>query len=458
MLSLLDIAERTMKGPKVEEKAWNLGHFRKMQELVQKYGIKYPGDGRHFNHDEGLLEPVFQAALEYLCERGVYCLTTGRVVQVSRQDVLNVVRQATPEVRVGSGRDVRVLKKRSVLEKQGLNHMPAHHAPFSEEMAPLAVKNFAMLASADLLEGFNFRVVDGREVFGMPLEAYAARRQVAWMREGIRKAGRPGMCIAFYPISTRASVLVAPMDPDYGLRRTDGILLNLLPDVKMETDMLAAAIVYSDYGAFTRGGASGMAGGFCGGVGGAVIEAICRLLGMAICYGGGQFGPVSITRISGRATSAIVPDPEVAWGNSLALQVLGRFYPVPTFNGEYTDSGPGTLTQLLELAYNFCRGPVNGANVTHTRIQRAQVDHALTPFEAEWVWELGQAVMRSFHTLDEAEAFYTKLGGLINGRVPELAHDVREVYDWVHHRPSSEYYQLYLRAKEMLAGIGLNFG
>jgi len=44
------------------------------------------------------------------------------------------------------------------------------------------------------------------------------------------------------------------MDPDHGLRRTDGILLSLLPDLKMEQDMLSAAIVYEEYGSFKLSG------------------------------------------------------------------------------------------------------------------------------------------------------------------------------------------------------------
>ena len=112
------------------------------------------------------------------------------------------------------------------------------------------VKNFAQIPRGDYLEGFNFAVVDGREIFGPPLEAYAARREVAWLREGIRKAGRPGMAIAYYPINTRAATMIAPLDPVSGLRRTDGVILSPLPDIKVETDLLTAAIVYEDYGCF----------------------------------------------------------------------------------------------------------------------------------------------------------------------------------------------------------------
>ncbi len=391
-----------------------------------------------------------------MVEKGVYCLTTNRVIELTREEVLEALREAPAELAVGSGRDVRVMKSRHIEEREALNHVPAHHAPFSEQMASLCVKNFAMLASADLIEGFNFRVVDGREIHGMPMEAYASRRQAAWVREGIRKAGRQGMAIAVYPISTRASVLVAPMDPDYGIRRTDGVLLSTLPDVKVEQDMLTAAIVYTDYGSFTRGTASGMAGGFCGGIEGAVVEGFCRLLAGWICYRN-RYGPASVSQVSGRAVEKLGPHPQVEWGTSLMCQALNRYLPLPLYNGAYTESGPGSVTQLLELAYNFSKGPLNGANVMHVRHQRAQVDHAQTPLEAEWTWQVCNAVMGSVGTRSNADVYYRKLGELLQGRKPEPAHDVREIYDWAHHRPSPAYFEVYQRAKQMLAGIGLQF-
>ena len=52
------------------------------------------------------------------------------------------------------------------------------------------------------------------------------------------------------------------IDPDNGLRPTDGILLSLLPDLKIEQDMLSAAIVYEEYGSFKLSGSFAIIGGF----------------------------------------------------------------------------------------------------------------------------------------------------------------------------------------------------
>jgi hypothetical protein len=130
---------------------------------------------------------------------------------------------------------------------------------------------------------------------------------------------------------------------------------------------------------------------------------------------------------------------------------------MPLYNGGYTRSGPGTNTMLLELAYNFARGPLNGANVAHVRHSRAQVDHAQTPLEAEWTWEVCNAMMSSVRTRANGQVFYEKLARLIRGRKPEPANHVREVYDWAYHKPTPAYQEQYLRAKEALSGIGLVF-
>ncbi len=52
MIDLLDIAERTQTGEKIEEKAWDMGLFRTIADLVNKYEIKFPGGDSFINLDD----------------------------------------------------------------------------------------------------------------------------------------------------------------------------------------------------------------------------------------------------------------------------------------------------------------------------------------------------------------------------------------------------------------------
>ena len=458
MLSLLDIAERMQKGPKMEENAWNMGLFHKMNELTAKYKIEYPNDGSFFNMDDKLADRAFRAALDFLVEMGVYCTTTSRVMQFSEDEVLSTIKGMPKEVTVGEGRDARVLKQRRLEEREELNHCPGHHAPFTEELAPLVVRNFAEIPTCDYLEGFNFHEVDGREIFGMPMEVYAAKREAGWMRQGVAKAGRPGLAIAYYPINTRAAVLIAPIDPEYGLRPCDGVLLSVLPDIKVEQDYLTAAIVWQEYGGFKlNGNGTGYVGGFAGGLGGAIIEAIVAVLtGWIVyrdiaCWGHVRSAPTI-------ASGGIEWKTPEVWGTSVWSQALHRHTNYIIFMGAGGHSGPGTENHLLEVASKAVAIPINGANVHITRQYRARMNASQSPLDAEWSYEVAEAVMRAGLTREIGSDLLSHLSEKLKGRPREAPYnDIREFYDLVHHKPLPEFEKAYLKVKDDLTSLGLSF-
>ncbi|HYB20268.1 MAG TPA: monomethylamine:corrinoid methyltransferase, partial [Thermodesulfobacteriota bacterium] len=162
MISLLDIAERTQTGEKLDEKAWDMGLFQTITELVKKYEIKFPGENSFINTDDDLVERAFAAGLECLERLGICCITTKRRVRLTREEILTAIRDAPREVLIGEGRDQRIWKQRKVEGRERLNVCPGHHTPYTEELAPLVVKNFAQIPRADFIEGFNFTKVDGR--------------------------------------------------------------------------------------------------------------------------------------------------------------------------------------------------------------------------------------------------------------------------------------------------------
>jgi hypothetical protein len=122
---------------------------------------------------------AWRAAMDFIAQEGVYCITTGRVVQFSEEEVRQAVREIPSEVIMGEGRDQKVVTRGQLDCKGPLFWRPGHHAPFTEDLAPLVVKNFASIGDPCYLEGFNFPVVDGREIYGLPIEAYAAKREIA---------------------------------------------------------------------------------------------------------------------------------------------------------------------------------------------------------------------------------------------------------------------------------------
>ena len=52
MLTLLEIAERTQTGEKIEDKKWDKTFYETITRLVKKYGIAVPSEHRFINMDD----------------------------------------------------------------------------------------------------------------------------------------------------------------------------------------------------------------------------------------------------------------------------------------------------------------------------------------------------------------------------------------------------------------------
>jgi len=455
MISLIEIAERTQTGEKVEEKKWDMEFFNTISRLVKKYDIKTPETHCYINRDDNLAERAYEAAVEFLETMGIYCITTRRRVRLSREEILTAVKEAPTEVLMGEGRDRRVWKQRSIECKEKLNICPGHHSPYTEDLAGLIVANFAQIPRTDFIEGFNFSSVDGREIMGPPMEVYASRRQINWMREGVRKAGRPGLAVVYYPINTRAEDLIGVMDPDHGLRRTDGILLSLLPDLKMEQDMLSAAIVYDEYGAFKLSGSFAIAGGFCGGVDGAIIEGIAKPIAAMIAYRDyiNYTGVEHVHMLNARHILL----PWINWARSVVNQALNRFTHTICMRWVIPTSGSGTALNLLEGAMQAIEAPINGMNLYAPRQCRTTTNRGQTPLEAEWMIEVSDAVIENGVDRQGADELLGKIAVRLENEKPAEGYDITDCYDLIRHRPLPVYQQAYSAVKKEIVNMGLAF-
>lgn len=458
MISLLEIAERVQTGPKMDEKEWDMAIFKKLNQSAKKCGVIYPGDETYFNMDDNIAQGAFEAAIDWLVEMGVYCITTKRIIKFDRQEILSAIAEAPNETTVGEGRDARIIKQRSYEGDERIGQCPGLHAPFTEDLAPLIVKNYAQIPQGDYLEGFNFPEVDGRMIRGQAMEAYAAKRELSWMREGIRKAGRPGMAIAYYPINTTASSLIAPIDPDCGLRRTDGILLSTLPDVKVEHDMLTAALVYEEYGSFkVNGGGSSNIGGFCGGAEGAAIESIAKTIGGWLVYRD-ILSCAGAYDIHYTTAKKMKFQPEKVWANSVALQALINNTNTICFGDNASHAAPGTEAHLIELGLMGMQHAINGAHLYMNRQGRAKMNASQTPLESEFQWEIATATVQEGIKRKEGNEIFKKVAPTIVGKEIENGPDhIDECYDLIHHKPKEKYNQIYMHVKKIFndAGVAL---
>lgn len=452
MVSLLEVADRAYTGLRMDEKEWNMSLFRKNQELIKRYNLGYSGPDRFFDVDNEEADRYFEAGVKLLSELGVYCIGTNRVIRFTEDEVLDAARTAPKEIIVGQGADTRVIRKRALEDTKLANFHVGGHCPWPQGLAPKMMSAFASVRRNDYIEGFNVTEIDGYEPRGEAIAAYANRRTIEIMREAVRKAGRPGMAIALYPTLTLAGCMLAPLDPESGLRRSDGELLSTQRDLKVEENLIHTALIHERYGGFrVNGGASSVIGGFCGPLEGAMVETIAKGVAAWMCYRDHfQYGPYVFSHdelVSGSGHSfrvkATGPPPNWvsyviarAWQRNTNLIMFGS-----GLHGERGAGGEGSETNLLAEAQDTMASTVMGSNV----------GGGFTPYHAEWAVQVSDATVKARIRREEVKGLWEKLNTIIREKRPE--EKVPEGYAFVGDRRMTVYrgdFDSYIRPMEAL--------
>ena len=458
MISLVEIADRMREGPKMASREWDMALFRKITQLTKDYKIKCPTEPSEWiNVDNTLADAAWQAAVDFVVDNGCFCLNRERVVRFTEEEVKESIRSMQKEVIMGEGKDARVWKQHKIEGNEPLNISPGHHAPFTEDLANIVVQNFAMIPRLDFLEGFNFPQIDGYDIYGIPLEAYASKRQVAWLREGVRKVGRPGAAILYYPITTAASSFLATIDPVAGLRPTDGVLLSVLPDVKVEYDLITAALVLQSHGYFGVSGSFGIAGGFCGPAEGAIVESLVKTIIAWMVYRDNLYynGVEHLSHVSGvrrvmwpmHFARSVVYQATIRNCNGIPMQ-----WPIPV-------SELATETHLEELILRSIEAAVNGANLYVPRVSRSRINGGQTPVDPEIMIEASDAALKAgIKRAEVYEMFKPTITKLMQNPTPEPGKLITECYDLQRHRPGPEFAGVISKVRKEFADQGLAWG
>lgn len=417
MISLLEIAERAYTGSKMAEKTWNLRMFQTMRDLVQTYQLAVEEIEQVYEMDTSYADRLFDAAVTYLCQMGVYCVSTKRQITFTEEEVWEACREAPNAIQVGQGHDQRTLTQRAFEDHRPPSIIAGGHSAWNEALLPLefVIKELVRIPRVDCLEGFNYHQVMGREVHGTPMIVYAARKAVERARLGVQLAGRAGLAICYYPILTTAAAFIAPKDEQRGLRWSDGLLLSVLPDLKVETDLIAAALYYEEYGCFRQnGGTGGTVGGFAGGWEGAMIESVVRNIVAwmvyrdAIQYASGvglmRHAPYSPTIHTGQ----VGPSKEWAqrtWCSFAVQQALRRhkhtITSIDAGTRSTTQDDPTTRETLLATALSSIEGTVLGQNL--------RCLWTPAPSIVQWVIDVSDATLRGHITLKQMEPILRQL-------------------------------------------------
>ena len=455
MPSFMEFMRRATTGPITAEKDFLMKRLiPAIRETIKTYDI-LPDAANPVSTDDALADRLFQAAYALLAKTGVYCEATNRVIELDDREMRQDVAMFDAGKHFfGEGRDRRCFKARRPDDGNlPWLHVGAGIVASSEEIAEAQVEGYASLPETCSVSIPAFGRVEGMYVSGgSPLEIVAGASSVTAARKALKQAGRPGLPIMnLLSSATTAMGTIAASHPQFGLRPSDGWLIDVIPEMKVNYETLNRLAFVEMTNGNIGSTAVPIMGGYAGGAAGtALLKTAYYILGMHLfkgCYHltlpiHFKFGCNSlrdtlwIFSITGRAASRNTNYPAIALG--------------------FTAAGPCTEMYFYEAAAIIATQVVAGyAGVQTPHPAKAVLEDGITPMEAGF----GVAFAKAASGIDSQKAgeLVARLLEKYEARIEHapLGSRYSECYDLKTRRPREIYVALYDRVCEEIAEMGL---
>ena len=241
MPDLLDFMEQATKGLILSEEDFNMKRLiPNVRKIVREFDIRYTPENP-VSSDDALADRLFEAAVEFIIRTGVYCDDTHRLIQFQREDILQAIENLPLSASFGEGRNRRSFKARKPEDDTPpWYHVGTGIVASSEDVALAQVEGYGAIPQANSISIPAFNRVRGMQVIGgSPLEIHATINAVGAGRKALTRAGRPGLPILNLISSATTSIgTIAGTHPNFGLRPSDGWLIDFLAEMKVNFETL----------------------------------------------------------------------------------------------------------------------------------------------------------------------------------------------------------------------------
>jgi methylamine--corrinoid protein Co-methyltransferase len=465
--SIWEVLDRACNtGQLTAAKDFDMKIFSVASRLSKEHGIRYDPE-TPVSSDDGLADDAWEAGFELFREVGSYCMNSGRVIKFEESEMRDGLREVRGEAVIGEGAERRILTLRGVEDKKPPSIVCGGVIESDFPEGENFVKLYQSIAQEPVIDGFYvgppLHTSEGRLVrSGTPLEAHLGRSMVSWVREAVRRAGRPGM--HFISACTPAIANVAAADPADGLRRTDGIVSTIMPELKTDYENLNKVTFSHDYGCVKHVYNGGMIGGWAGGPEGALIVSLASAIMAVMVYKvgiGSSYNALGYLRASTPNYSAFVTRP-CLWGSSIGSQAISRNTKIINTAVAMTNAGPGTEMQFQEIAAALCASIPCGREGLSQGVRRFKVRPLLgSGLENRFWGEVGHAmagVKRDF-----ANSLAKEMLAKYENKITKdsdggpLGHTFDEIYDLNTLAPRKNFLEVYEKVKKELENLGLEF-
>ena len=455
-MNIVDYIKRITSGPMYNEKDFYLKLLiPRLKKIIKKYNLYYDRE-KVIIDDSTLANRVFEAAIELITDVGIYCENTNRVITFQKDEIFEGLEKPCKSPNFGEGNDRNSMNPR----KPGDSTIPWFHVgtgivASSEDIAYSLIEGYGSIEEAQSISIPAFSQVRGVNVpGGSPLEIIASVNSVQTGRKALRTIGRPGLPILNLNSSATTSVgTVSSSYPEFGLRKSDGWLIDFLAEMKINFESLNRLMFVSMIGGNIGSTALPILGGYSGGAAGtAVVMTAYYILGK-VFFGGSyhlsgplhfSFGNSStrdalwIFNIVGRATSLNMKYPMIGLG--------------------YAAFGPCTKEYFYEAAA-IALSIVNSgyAAIQTVHPAKAVVNDGVTPLEARFLVDFSKAIIGM--SVKDTNVLILKLIDKYESKIPNanLGKKYQDCYDVTKREPKDEYIRVYNEVRKEFSLLGVDF-
>lgn len=340
---LLDVVDRSLNGPVMTEQDFDMNHvYRGIKKIVKKYDIKVREDN-FLTMDFELADRVWDAAMEFLAECGVYSKDTGRVIQYTEKELRELVRFAPKQVVFGEGRDEVCLVARSLDDERppfnlgGPVGTPCPNAYFEPILISYIQEPRVDFICPPTNEKFRGREIRTRS----PLEIFAAYDEITRVKEIAKRCGRPGIhehgiCISVSDIGQMAAGSF--------MKKGDGQGLGIISEMKVDNTILNKLAYGILNDTIISAYANPIYGGLGGGLDGQIVLTAAAMIMCSVIFLSENPGTTPTHPIHFISTSK-----ELLQETSIAFAAVSRHSNIITRLTGTQAGGPGTKTLLYEV-------------------------------------------------------------------------------------------------------------
>jgi methylamine--corrinoid protein Co-methyltransferase len=247
---MVDFWARAEEGDLYDEKFFDLKIFWKnLKEISEKYEIQYDPDNVIPSDDGDLLDRIFLAAKELVLKSGVFCLSTGRIINFESWEIDEALRLIPDKVFIGEGNERLEVKYRGLKSEVP---PPILGRVLGPQSADVIEKVFESFAKEPIIDHFHFQGVI-EKVFGVPVrpnspfEMMQEVIRTGYAKNVLKRVGRTGAYDgASTPVSVRA--MMVGFDPRWGKTSSDGAHSYLMPPMKVDYEQLTRVYFYHLHG------------------------------------------------------------------------------------------------------------------------------------------------------------------------------------------------------------------